>query len=1226
MSSFTEASSKNTLKTEAAFPRNDSEGASLGTQMESSVSITGDLKSEVSPEEGDGGVNKRSVSSDDKLLQSSTEEPSSKRRRNSRYVLVDGHAVLKENNYTIQDGFISVFDGDEIKTGQQGSTGVSNTEKSKGSFTINSFAKKKERAAKKANGPHKDTRDPVAVAHRLALKEDAEVAEVKRELFVNQHAASFKLFITPSYAKKIETLYEESMIQLQKPMIQFSVQNPPHCIDKKVVKMRDYQIDGVNFMLRQYHCGMSCVLADEMGLGKTLQTIAFLGTLKNSLRLKGPHLVVVPMSVLSNWMSEFKKFCPTLNVRMRQLITAGIPTGEVDCVVTTYEMVVSEGKNAGILSSRYRMLILDEAHKVKNDETQNNLKECWSLLNCMASDLVDAVFKLMKVLVLRRRKSDVNLNLPPKKELRLLCPMSKQQNFWYKRILLMNAQNLISAQKGAKKAKSSTAPPHSSANKLNNLMMQLRKISNHPYLIPGVEREDKLTTAGDLSNSSGKLKMLDRLLQTLRKEGHRCVIFSQFTKMLDLIEDFISMRGYTYVRLDGSTNRIQRMINIGRFNAPQSTLFLFLLSTRAGGLGVNLQTADTCILYDSDWNPQCDLQAMGRVHRIGQKRPVTIYRLVSAGTVEERIVARAARKLLLDEMVSKGSEDMLKLSAVSASASASKTSRKPENGEEEEDDEVQASEMIRALNYTADATAATAAPASLTDLYEDDEDNDEDDNMFSLSSADTKTSQFDGEDFSFSSLYKGKSLRDIRSEWEDRSTIVSGKRDNKSRLVEIDGGAGVGKVKILRENMYDLDSGEPTISSATERALALERSKQKEEEKKAAAAAKANLVATANASRRSRSGMTYTNLKHCQACGNSIPLAEMIQCANCPMNFHIQCVGFRNITEFRKTGYFVNGSYFCSHHKCHGCKKNTAEAGNLLLRCIGCPLAFCEDCADWDGQLNIVPEQPPHLLQKVGYTKCNQAVYCYCTSRCHLVSDETDMAVLGKNHPAVKAIELRKKQDEQLYGIKHHKIAAKSTEASKPKLLGPDGLPKLTKKQVKLEYKAAAEVAMQNDIIPTQYREEEIVKWYREFCAAKKALAVPQGSSSSGTNNAPTQNSQFPKNHFAIGEYVQAQWDQLWYHAQILRKNTNGTFAIHYPSTNGFLDFADPNKMRKVVYSNNENISAKWESNWLPATVENVNEDGTLKIIFTETQGLVENFPIKNCRKANLANTVPIES
>ena len=132
----------------------------------------------------------------------------------------------------------------------------------------------------------------------------------------------------------------------------------------------------------------------------------------------------------------------------------------------------------------------------------------------------------------------------------------------------------------------------------------------------------------------------------------------------------------------------------------------------------------------------------------------------------------------------------------------------------------------------------------------------------------------------------------------------------------------------------------------------------------------------------SRSGLRYTNFKHCQACGHS---GADIQCGNCPMSFHMQCIGFRNITEYRKcmktgempddhevAGSFVGQTYFCPHHKCHGCKKSSAQAGNLLVRCIGCPLAFCEDCADWDGQLAIVPEQPPHLLQKVGFTKCKQ--------------------------------------------------------------------------------------------------------------------------------------------------------------------------------------------------------------------------------------------------------------
>ena len=186
--------------------------------------------------------------------------------------------------------------------------------------------------------------------------------------------------ITKERSSEIEARRAAALASARLPIKQYRKTEQPSCISS--VELRDYQIDGVNFMLQMYHRGMSCILADEMGLGKTLQTITFLGTLKLELMCKGPHLVVVPMSVLSNWMSEFKRFCPALNViryhssdlseknRLRAEVLAGVPSGKVDVVVTTYEMVVSEGKNTGILSTRYRMLILDEAHKVKNDATQ----------------------------------------------------------------------------------------------------------------------------------------------------------------------------------------------------------------------------------------------------------------------------------------------------------------------------------------------------------------------------------------------------------------------------------------------------------------------------------------------------------------------------------------------------------------------------------------------------------------------------------------------------------------------------------------------------------------------------------------------------------------------------------------------------------------------------------------------------------------------------------------
>jgi len=161
--------------------------------------------------------------------------------------------------------------------------------------------------------------------------------------------------------------------------------------------------------------------------------------------------------------------------------------------------------------------------------------------------------------------------------------------------------------------------------------MQLRKCCNHPFLFPNVEPSGDEAYSTQLVDGSGKFQILQRLLAKLFAAGHRVVLFSQFTSTLDLLEDFLTHEGYKYGRLDGSTNRVQRTVDINAFNMPGSSRFVFLMSTRAGGLGINCQTADTCILFDSDWNPQVDLQAMARVHRIGQTKTVLLYRLVSPG-------------------------------------------------------------------------------------------------------------------------------------------------------------------------------------------------------------------------------------------------------------------------------------------------------------------------------------------------------------------------------------------------------------------------------------------------------------------------------------------------------------------------------------------------------------------------------------------------------------------
>lgn len=243
--------------------------------------------------------------------------------------------------------------------------------------------------------------------------------------------------------------------------------------------------------------------------------------------------------------------------------------------------------------------------------------------------------------ILRRTKQKVENDLPPKSEKIIRVELSDVQLDYYKNILTRNYAALNEGAKGQKQS-------------LLNIMMELKKASNHPYMFPNAEekilkgsdrREDQLK---GLIASSGKMMLLDRLLTKLKRDKHRVLIFSQMVKMLDILGDYLQLRGYQFQRLDGTIAAGPRRMAIDHFNADESNDFCFLLSTRAGGLGINLMTADTVIIFDSDWNPQADLQAMARAHRIGQKKPVSIYRLVSKETVEEEILERARNKLMLE--------------------------------------------------------------------------------------------------------------------------------------------------------------------------------------------------------------------------------------------------------------------------------------------------------------------------------------------------------------------------------------------------------------------------------------------------------------------------------------------------------------------------------------------------------------------------------------------------
>ena len=454
-------------------------------------------------------------------------------------------------------------------------------------------------------------------------------------------------------------------------------------------EMRDYQVAGLNWLVSLHENGISGILADEMGLGKTLQTIAFLGYLRHIREISGPHLIVVPKSTLDNWKREFTMWTPEVNVLVlqgakderHQLINERLIDEKFDVCITSYEMILRE--KAHLKKFAWEYIIIDEAHRIKNEESslaqiirlfnsrnrllitgtplQNNLHELWALLNFLLPDVfgdseafdqwfssqnadqdtvVQQLHKVLRPFLLRRVKSDVEKSLLPKKEVNLYIGMSDMQVRWYKKIL----EKDIDAVNGA-------AGKRESKTRLLNIVMQLRKCCNHPYLFEGAEPGPPYTTDEHLIFNAGKMIMLDKILVRMKNQGSRVLIFSQMSRVLDILEDYCVFRDHKYCRIDGSTAHEDRIAAIDEYNKPGSEKFVFLLTTRAGGLGINLTSADIVVLFDSDWNPQADLQAMDRAHRIGQTKQVVVFRFVTENAIEEKVLERAAQKLRLDQLV-----------------------------------------------------------------------------------------------------------------------------------------------------------------------------------------------------------------------------------------------------------------------------------------------------------------------------------------------------------------------------------------------------------------------------------------------------------------------------------------------------------------------------------------------------------------------------------------------
>ncbi|KAK9502140.1 hypothetical protein O3M35_012729 [Rhynocoris fuscipes] len=496
-----------------------------------------------------------------------------------------------------------------------------------------------------------------------------------------------------------------------KPMtdLKKKLDKQPDYLDQSGMCLHGYQLEGLNWLRYSWGQGTDTILADEMGLGKTIQTITFLYSLYREGHCKGPFLVSVPLSTIINWEREFETWAPDFYVvtyvgdkDSRAVIrenefsfdegavrAGGRPSKlrsnsavKFHVLLTSYELISIDVACLG--SVDWAVLVVDEAHRLKSNQSkffrllasyniaykllltgtplQNNLEELFHLLNFLTpekfNDLatfqnefadiskeeqVKRLHELLGPHMLRRLKADVLKNMPTKSEFIVRVELSPMQKKYYKYILTRNFEALNPKGGGQQVS-------------LLNIMMDLKKCCNHPYLFPAAAQEAPLGPNGaydvqGLIKASGKLVLLSKMLKKLKEEGHRVLIFSQMTKMLDILEDYLDGEGYKYERIDGTITGSLRQEAIDRFNAPGAPQFVFLLSTRAGGLGINLATADTVIIYDSDWNPHNDIQAFSRAHRIGQANKVMIYRFVTRASVEERVTQVAKRKMMLTHLV-----------------------------------------------------------------------------------------------------------------------------------------------------------------------------------------------------------------------------------------------------------------------------------------------------------------------------------------------------------------------------------------------------------------------------------------------------------------------------------------------------------------------------------------------------------------------------------------------
>ena len=736
--------------------------------------------------------------------------------------------------------------------------------------------------------------------------------------------------------------------------------------------LRPYQLAGVRWLVEKRDRGVGQILADEMGLGKTLQVITYLAYRREFRGDVGPHIVVAPLSVLPSWMNEFRRWAPTLKVvafhgtqnERERLKTEKLKAGDFEVICTTYETILAER----VWLHRtffYSILVLDEGHRIKNEDAliskavsqlralgklvltgtpiQNNLKELWVLLNFLfpdalpshtmdvfedafkqqdglasiSSGVVAAANELLARLMLRRVKADVLAgSLPPKIEEILPCPMAPMQEVIYRKLLEQDGVfGMLADTNGI--GKQDAPSRHSVRFKaMNNLLLQLRKVCLHPALMEGEHRTEALNSIDELVGQSGKLQALETLLPKLKAEGHKVLFFSAFTSFLDTLQLYLTERDHRWLRLDGATSIARRRYETALFNKDDSKYFAYLISIRAGGLGLNLQGADTVIICEPQWNPSYELQAQDRCHRIGQTRPVTVYRMCCRGTCEENILTAAALKVQITEAVieSENSDNLKEMEAASR---------------------LSFQEMVSIVTKGAGSIGQGAGGAGAGG-----------------EEGPSHWKKFKGVE------YTGKNDKNITDHWVD-TTGERNTRKRKAVSVTVKTGlsnvGGMGRMQVSRASLED---------EQRER-----QREQRSKERRARLRAESERRLDQHDSRCMECGQTSIPGLMATAWQPSLAAYnEKMMCRLCPRVIHQGCF----------IGLQPKAGWICAQHKCKKCLRNSSDAGGLIFRCVTCTSSFCDECLEDDfDPVEVHPAWEPmgfQLSSNYEYIRCKGCV------------------------------------------------------------------------------------------------------------------------------------------------------------------------------------------------------------------------------------------------------------